>query len=112
MTNWQASKPLRGHLYGRGVLPVMALVAAMALSTASTPAQALPAYAERTGLPCGQCHFNPEGGGPRTAFGKAFAANGHRLSRRQRNTPRYRDDYGHGMMGGYGHGMMDGGGRD
>jgi hypothetical protein len=46
---------------------------------APSPAVALPAYAAQTGLPCGRCHVNPAGGGPRTAFGKAFAANGHKL---------------------------------
>jgi len=45
-------------------------------------AQALPIYAQRTGLPCGQCHVNPQGGGPRTAFGRAFAANVTCLARR------------------------------
>lgn len=63
--------------------------------------QALPIYA----LPCRQCHVNPRGGGPRTAFGRAFAANGHRL-------PGWHHRYGYysaphcsyhgGMMGGYG----------
>ena len=42
-------------------------------------AQATPAYASQTGLACGKCHVNPAGGGPNTAFGKAFAANGHKL---------------------------------
>ena len=42
-------------------------------------ANATPAYAQQTGLPCGRCHTNPAGGGPRTAFGNAFAANGHKV---------------------------------
>jgi hypothetical protein len=46
---------------------------------APSPAQATPAYASQTGLPCGKCHTNPAGGGPNTAFGKAFAANGHKV---------------------------------
>jgi hypothetical protein len=46
---------------------------------APSPAQATPAYASQTGLPCGKCHANPAGGGPTNAFGKAFAANGHKL---------------------------------
>ena len=49
---------------------------------ASNTAQAMPAYAAQTGLPCGKCHVNPAGGGPRTAFGKAFAANGHKLPKK------------------------------
>jgi hypothetical protein len=46
---------------------------------APQPASALPQYAAQTGLACGRCHVNPAGGGPRNAFGKAFAANGHKL---------------------------------
>jgi len=49
---------------------------------ASNMAQAMPAYAAQTGLPCGKCHVNPAGGGQRTAFGKAFAANGHKLPKK------------------------------
>jgi mono/diheme cytochrome c family protein len=61
-----------------------AVVAAMAVGGAlmiavPKPAQALPAYAAATGKACGTCHQNPAGGGPRNAFGEAFAANGHKL---------------------------------
>jgi hypothetical protein len=42
-------------------------------------AVALPAYAASTGKACGACHQNPVGGGARTPFGDAFAANGHKL---------------------------------
>lgn len=102
---------------------ISALVSAASL--VSPPAQALPAYARRTGLPCGQCHVNPQGGGRRTAFGRAFARNGHRLlhkrsrtyhrSYRHRSYP-YNRGYGMGpgMMGGYGGmgpGMMGSHGR-
>jgi hypothetical protein len=41
--------------------------------------QSLPLYATRTGLMCGSCHFDPNGGGPRNEFGFAFARNRHRL---------------------------------
>jgi hypothetical protein len=47
------------------------------------PAHALPKYAAETGLACGRCHVNPAGGGPRTAFGQAFAANGHKLPKKK-----------------------------
>jgi hypothetical protein len=61
-----------------------AAIAALAVGgvlaiTAPKPAAALPAYAASTGKACGACHANPAGGGPRTAFGDAFAANGHKL---------------------------------
>jgi hypothetical protein len=42
-------------------------------------ANATSAYASQTGLACGRCHVSAGGGGPRTAFGKAFAANGHKV---------------------------------
>ncbi len=55
------------------------LIAGTAVTLSPRQAQALPAYASQTGLPCGKCHVNPAGGGPRNAFGKAFAAAGHKL---------------------------------
>jgi mono/diheme cytochrome c family protein len=59
---------------------VAVLAAGGALTIAAPkPAQALPAYAASTGKACGACHTNPAGGGPRNAFGEAFAANGHKL---------------------------------
>ncbi|HEY5128019.1 MAG TPA: hypothetical protein VIJ35_12145 [Bradyrhizobium sp.] len=51
----------------------------LAIVAAPKPAAALPAYAASTGKACGACHTNPAGGGPRNAYGEAFAANGHKL---------------------------------
>lgn len=101
----RASAPLLG---------AAAIFYALALATATSPALARPFYAQQTGLPCGQCHVNPEGGGPRNAFGLAFAANGHRLPGEVEQADRSGGDestlerhcpgrMGHGMMG---HGMM------
>jgi hypothetical protein len=56
-------------LAGGGVLAI----------AAPRAAAALPAYAASTGKACGACHANPAAGGPRNAFGDAFAANGHKL---------------------------------
>ena len=56
-----------------------ALILALATFAVPRPAVALPIYAKQTGLACGRCHVNPAGGGPRNAFGNAFAANGHKL---------------------------------
>jgi cytochrome c553 len=39
-------------------------------------AYALPEYTPRTGEPCGACHVNPGGGGPRTMRGMLWAARG------------------------------------
>ncbi len=64
---------------GAAGLAAVLLMAGGAMLVAPRPAVALPAYAAQTGLPCGRCHVNPAGGGERTAFGKAFAANGHKV---------------------------------
>jgi hypothetical protein len=47
------------------------------------PAAATPAYAAQTKLACGRCHASPGGGGSLTNFGKNFAANGHKLPKKQ-----------------------------
>ena len=60
------------------VVAVLAVGGVLTISVPK-PAAALPAYAASTGKACGACHTNPAGGGPRTALGEAFAANGHKL---------------------------------
>ncbi|MGA3309861.1 MAG: hypothetical protein ABSD08_14775 [Xanthobacteraceae bacterium] len=81
----RAEIPRTFNLFGTTAVAMAAAVASVALiaGTAVTlsprQAQALPAYASQTGLPCGRCHVNPAGGGANTAFGKAFAANGHKV---------------------------------
>lgn len=69
------------YIAGFGVVAV-SLAAACILSVSSQRAHATPAYASQTGLACGRCHVNPAGGGPNTSFGKAFAANGHKLPKK------------------------------
>ena len=71
-------RPIPGVILGlAGALA--ASIAALAVFTVPQPADALPAYAQQTGLACGRCHVNPAGGGARTAFGNAFLANGHKV---------------------------------
>jgi Cytochrome C oxidase, cbb3-type, subunit III len=62
-----------------------ALILVLALSTyfglrlwwgSEASAHALPEFAQRTGEPCGTCHVNPGGGGPRTLRGLLWAAQG------------------------------------
>ena len=57
------------------------VLAAAALLSLVTPrgGQGVPLYASRMGLQCGACHFDPNGGGPRTEFGFNFAKNRHAL---------------------------------
>lgn len=55
-------------------LLVLIVVAMTALLTGQTTA--LPEYAVRTGEPCGSCHVNPAGGGPRNQRGLLWVAAG------------------------------------
>jgi len=81
----RAKVPSTSNLFGAAALCAAAgfgaamLIGGTITLVAPSPAQAMPAYAQQTGLPCGKCHVNPAGGGPNTAFGKAFAARGHKL---------------------------------
>jgi mono/diheme cytochrome c family protein len=72
-------KPVPGVIVGLAGALATASIVALAAFTAPQPADALPAYAQQTGLACGRCHVNAAGGGARTAFGNAFAANGHKV---------------------------------
>ncbi len=60
-------------------LGATALLAAVMLVTAPRHASAKPEFAAQTGLPCGQCHTNPAGGGKLKAFGEKFKANGNKV---------------------------------
>jgi len=55
------------------------LVSAAATVVGTTPANAKPEFAAQTGLPCGQCHQNPAGGGKLKSFGEKFKANGNKV---------------------------------
>jgi hypothetical protein len=55
------------------------LAGAAAAVVGTTPANAKPEFAAQTGLPCGQCHTNPAGGGKLKAFGEKYKANGFKV---------------------------------
>ena len=65
-------------LYGAAGMAAAVVIVGAAATLSPRQAQALPAYAAQTGFPCGKCHVNQAGGGPRNAYGQAFAANGHK----------------------------------
>ena len=72
-------KPSAGSVCALAATGAVALIVGFAAVAIPRPADALPSYAQQTGLACGRCHVSPAGGGPRTAFGNAFAANGHKV---------------------------------
>lgn len=55
-------------------LAILSLATVVAIS--NSDAEAFPSYATATGQPCGTCHVNPAGGGPLTAAGDYYLANG------------------------------------
>jgi hypothetical protein len=72
-------RPVSGVMFGLAGAGAIALIVGLAAFSAPQSARALPAYAQQTKLACGRCHVSAAGGGALTAFGKAFAANGHKV---------------------------------
>jgi len=72
-------RPVPGVVYALAGALAIAFIVGVAAFSSPQRADALPAYAQQTKLACGRCHVNAAGGGALTAFGKAFAANGHKV---------------------------------
>jgi hypothetical protein len=70
-------------LYSAIGIGAAVLAGGLIIVAVAKPATAMPAYAAQTKLACGRCHVSPAGGGSLTNFGKAFAANGHKLPKKQ-----------------------------
>jgi hypothetical protein len=67
----------RWVLVGATVAAIVGLaVASLALVR---PAAATAQFAADTGKSCGECHTNPQGGGPLTPYGEKFKANGNKV---------------------------------
>jgi hypothetical protein len=64
-------------------LPVIALF--------GRPAVTVPLFDARTGLMCGTCHFDPNGGGPRNEFGFSYERNRHSLEAEPDTTSLWHD---------------------
>ena len=62
-----------------GSTVLAAIVLLVSIVAVPRSASALPAYAAKEGKPCGYCHVNPAGGGPRNAKGKAYEENDHKF---------------------------------
>jgi hypothetical protein len=61
-----------------GSAAAILIAGAMSL-TITQKVNAMPAYAQQTGKPCGYCHVNPAGGGKLKPAGEKFKANGHKM---------------------------------
>jgi hypothetical protein len=64
---------------GASTVAMATWVAATMLFVLPRKAAATPVFAQQTGLPCGQRHENPAGGGKLKEFGQKFQANGNKL---------------------------------
>jgi len=71
----------RGAVVVRTAIAIAAalLVGGSIALIAPRQASAKPEFAAQTGLPCGQCHVNPAGGGKLKSFGEKFKANGFKV---------------------------------
>src|SRR5436309_13338595 len=63
----------------RQAAPLVLVLASMVTLLTARRGATVPVYAAYTGLPCGTCHFDPNGGGPRNEFGFNYAKNRHRV---------------------------------
>src|SRR6185295_5581818 len=64
----------------RRLMAVLLVGAPLAGLAIPRSGQSLPLYAARTGNKCMQCHFDPNGGGPRNDYGFLFARNRHSVA--------------------------------
>lgn len=77
-----ASNSIRtAALYTVAGIGTALLVSMTVALSVSTPATAKPEFAAQTGLPCGQCHQNPAGGGALKPFGTKFKDNGFKVKK-------------------------------
>jgi hypothetical protein len=70
-----------GALCGAIGVGTALLLGAAAVLISPTSVNAKAEFAAQTGLPCGQCHSNPAGGGKLKAFGEKFKANGFKVKK-------------------------------
>jgi hypothetical protein len=63
----------------RRAAPLVLVLASLITLLTARRGASVPVYAAQTGLACGTCHFDPNGGGPRNEFGFNFAKNRHRV---------------------------------
>ncbi len=69
------------------VFPLLLIALSIGSLFAAKRAQTTPQWAARTGNLCGQCHFDPNGGGPRNDYGFMFARNRHSIEPEGETSP-------------------------
>jgi len=74
-------EPIRSRVLLTAGIATAILATGMIILAGPRVAQAKPEFAAQTGLPCGQCHVNPAGGGKLKAFGEKFKANGFKVKK-------------------------------
>jgi hypothetical protein len=79
MSDAGASRMLRRVVVGIVAGVASLLIAGVTIVLTPQPTMAKPEFAAQTKKPCGFCHQNPGGGGPLTAAGAKFKANGFKL---------------------------------
>ena len=62
------------------VATVLTLLIVLTVAWLAPRVDAVPQYAARTGMTCANCHFDPNGGGPRKEMGFLFARQRHDLA--------------------------------
>ncbi|HET9325613.1 MAG TPA: hypothetical protein VFQ05_02450 [Candidatus Eisenbacteria bacterium] len=63
----------------RHAAPLILVLASLITLFTARRGAGVPLFGAQTGLACGSCHFDPNGGGPRNEFGFNFAKNRHRV---------------------------------
>lgn len=71
--------------------PIALVLCSLAALFFSRGGETVPLYAARQGLMCQNCHFDPNGGGPRNDFGFAYARNRHSLEAEADSTSPWHD---------------------
>jgi hypothetical protein len=74
-----ARRPIRSIVLLATGFAAATLVTATIILADTRAAQAKPEFAAQTGLPCGQCHVSPAGGGKLKTLGEKFKANGFKM---------------------------------
>ena len=77
----RSCEPVKSAVLLTASIVAAILVTGTIIFAGTRVAQAKPEFAAQTGLPCGQCHVNPAGGGKLKPFGEKFKENGFKVKK-------------------------------